>query len=92
MLMDIYDLTVFASYFVICSGTSERMLKTLADAAAQTVKDEFGLIARTEGDTNGGWILIDFGDVVVHLFSPDRRAYYRLEELWDQGKVLLHLQ
>lgn len=90
--MDIFDLTVFASYFVICSGTSERMLKTLADAAAEAAKKEYGLIARTEGDTMGGWILIDFGDVVVHLFSPERRAYYRLEELWEQGKVLLHLQ
>lgn len=68
------------------------MLKTLAEAASEAVKKEFRLNARIEGETSGGWILIDFGDVVVHLFSPDRRAYYRLEELWEQGKILLHLQ
>ena len=45
-----------------------------------------------EGPAEAGWVVLDFGGVVVHLFAPDQRSYYRLEELWNQGKVLLHLQ
>jgi ribosome-associated protein len=45
-----------------------------------------------EGVPEDGWLLVDFGDIIVHIFSPDRRSYYRLEDLWSDGKVLLHLQ
>ncbi len=68
------------------------MLDALADAAVERVKEKFDLRARIEGRPGEGWVLVDFGDVILHLFSPDRRGYYRLEELWNKGKVLLHLQ
>ncbi len=68
------------------------MLDALADAAAKTVKEKFDLRPHLEGRPGDGWLLADFGDVILHLFSPDRREYYRLEELWSQGKVLLHVQ
>lgn len=90
--MDIHDLAIFADFFVICSGTSERMLEALADASIEQVKKEHDIRPRLEGLPRDGWILVDFGEVVLHLFSPDRRDYYRLEELWSEGKVLLHLQ
>ena len=90
--MDLQGLASFADYFVFCSGTSERMLQALADAAVESVHKRYHLSARTEGRPQDGWILVDFGDVIVHLFSPDRRNYYRLEELWGQGKILLRLQ
>lgn len=90
--MDITGLTIVADYFVICSGTSDRMLQALANAAIEEVKERYGFRGRIEGDTFGGWVLIDFGDVILHLFSPDRRDYYRLEELWSEGKVLLRVQ
>ena len=90
--MDIHELAIFADYFVICSGTSDRMLQALADTAVEQVKKQSDRRARVEGEPRGGWVLVDFGDVILHLFSPDRRKYYRLEELWDEGKVLLHLQ
>jgi len=68
------------------------MLNALADAAGEKVHETFDLKGRTEGGPDDGWVLVDFGSVVVHLFSPDRRDYYRLEELWSKGKVLLRLQ
>jgi ribosome-associated protein len=92
VLIDIHEISSFADYFIICSGTSDRMLDALADAAAQETKKAYQIKPRVEGSPDYGWILADFGDVVVHLFSPERRSYYRLEELWSHGKVLLHLQ
>ena len=92
LLIDIRDVTVFAEYFVICSGTSDRMLKALADGVIEKVREEHDLRARVEGSPDDGWLLVDYGDLILHLFSPDRRSYYRLEELWNQGKVLLHVQ
>ena len=92
LLLDIREIALFAEYFVICSGTSDRMLQALADAAQEQVKKRYALLGRVEGSSRNGWVLVDFGDVILHLFSPERRDYYRLEELWGKGKTLLHLQ
>ncbi len=67
------------------------MLRALAEDLVERMhKDEMSV--RVEGSPQDGWILVDLGDVIVHLFSPDRRNYYRLEDLWGKGKVLLRLQ
>jgi len=92
VLMDIRGLAVFADFFVICSGTSDRMLQALVDAVGEHAHQKYGLVVRSEGRAQDGWMLVDLGDVIVHLFSPVRRNYYRLEELWSQGKILLRLQ
>ena len=92
LLLDIRGLAVFADYFVICSGTSDRMLQALSEAVSECAHQEHGLATRSEGKAQDGWMLVDLGDVIVHLFSPERRNYYRLEELWSQGKILLRLQ
>ena len=92
LLLDIHDIATFTDYFVICNGTSDRMLDALAAALREYVKEKFGLLGRQEGRPSDGWLVADFGDVVVHLFSPDQRNYYRLEELWERGKVLLRVQ
>jgi len=68
------------------------MLQALADAARQKVREKHETRGRVEGSAADGWVLVDFGDVILHLFTPQRRNYYSLEELWDQGKVLLRLQ
>ena len=77
---------------MICSGTSDRMLNGLADATLETAKKSYGINGRVEGYPENGWLLVDFGDVIVHLLSPDQRGYYRIEDLWEKGKMLLHLQ
>ncbi len=92
LLLDIQGLAPFADYFVVCSGTSDRMLNALAEAAVDEVRKEYKFRGRVEGAPSDGWVLVDFGDIILHLFSPDRRNYYRLEELWDDGKVLVRLQ
>jgi ribosome-associated protein len=68
------------------------MLHALADDLVDKMRQLQKLRGRIEGQAQDGWILIDFGDVIVHMFSPDRRDYYRLEDLWAKGKVLLRLQ
>ncbi len=91
-MLDIRELADFAEFFVICSGTSDRMLRALANDVSDAVREKYQIKGRIEGRPEDGWMLIDYGDLVVHLFSPDRRDYYRLEDLWSKGKVLLRLQ
>ncbi len=68
----------------------------MLDALAKTIRDEvkknYNILSQPEGKSENGWILLDLGDVIVHLFSPEKRDYYRLEELWHDGKVLVKLQ
>jgi ribosome-associated protein len=68
------------------------MIQALVDSATDQVKKQFRLNARIEGMADDGWILVDFGDIIMHVFSPQRRDYYRLEDLWSHGKILLHVQ
>jgi ribosome-associated protein len=92
LLLDIHEIASFTDYFVICSGTSDRMLQGLADGVTESMKASHKLAGHWEGRPEDGWIVIDFGDVIVHLFSPDQRNYYRLEDLWERGRILLRLQ
>jgi ribosome-associated protein len=91
-LMDIHESSILADYFVICSGTSQRMVKALMSEVQDEVKKEFGLNARIEGESSAGWMLADYGLVILHIFSPDQRDYYSLEELWAEAKTILRLQ
>jgi ribosome-associated protein len=90
--MDVSNISQFTDYFIICSGTSERMLQSLSRAVDESAKTTFGLDARINGKGIEGWITLDFGDLVVHLFSERQRAYYQLEDLWAEGKILLRLK
>ena len=92
VLMDISDQVDFTDYFVICTGTSDRMIGALADVVSREMRSEYQIHARTQGVAEGGWILIDFGDVIVHIFSPEKRDYYSLEDLYHEAKVLLRLE
>lgn len=91
-MLDIRELADFAEYFVICTGTSDRMLNALADEVVEKLRPLHNIRGRTEGSPDTGWVLVDFGDVILHLFSPDRRSYYRLEDLWGKGKVVLRFK
>ncbi|HMD89051.1 MAG TPA: ribosome silencing factor [Anaerolineaceae bacterium] len=92
LLLDIHEIVSFTDYFIICSGTSDRMLDSLANAVIETAKKQFDLLSKTEGRPSDGWLVVDLGDIIVHLFSPDQREYYHLEQLWERGKVLVSLQ
>lgn len=92
LLLDIREVAPLADYFVICSGTSDRMLDALIDAVLEKVRTRHKLKPRIEGSPGDGWVLADYGDVIVHIFSPAKRNFYKLEELWDKGQVVLHFQ
>jgi ribosome-associated protein len=92
VLLDLKELEIFTDYFVVCTGTSDRMLNALADSVLEAMGKKHKRKGKKEGLAREGWMLVDFGDVVVHMFSPDQRDYYQLEELWDEGKVLVRVQ
>ncbi len=92
LILEMKDVSLLADYFVICSGTSPRMIDALSNAVIDVVKQSHQIKPRVEGSSHAGWILADYGDVILHLFSPDRREYYGLEELWQDGRVVVHLQ
>lgn len=93
VLLDVQGQTVIADYFVICSGTSERQIKALVDAVTENVKKEFKSHARyIEGNAMAGWVLIDYGDVIVHIFAPARRSFYDIEGFWHEAPMLLKIQ
>lgn len=91
-LLDIREQALFASYFLLCSGENERQLRALAESIRQDTKEKANVIVNgLEGKAQSGWVLVDFGDLVVHLFSPEKRAYYNLEELWSDALVVLRM-
>ena len=68
------------------------MLDALANSVADKVRETHQIKGRSEGQAATGWMVVDFGSVTVHLFAPEMRDFYKLEELWKEGKVLLRLQ
>jgi ribosome-associated protein len=87
--LDLRGIIGYTDYFVICSGRTDRQAKAIHDAIHLGMKSDHGLLPRrVEGLTQGLWILMDYLDVVVHVFTPDTREYYRLEQLW--GEAPLH--
>jgi ribosome-associated protein len=93
LLLDLQEVSSFTDYFVMCSGPSERTLKALADEVQKKLKKENQIHAMSvEGEPEGGWILVDYGNVILHIFSPAVRLYYQLEELWRDGQILVRIQ
>ena len=92
VLLDVSKQIDIADFFVIANGTSDRMIDSLANFVVDGVRDEFHVHGSVQGTPNGGWTLIDFGNVIVNIFSPDRRAYYSLEDLFRESKVLLRVE
>ena len=84
--IDLRGKTAIGDYMVVCSGRSTRQVTAIAEKLAQTVKDEYGRVSKTEGKDVGDWVLIDTGDVVVHVFRPEVRDFYQLEKMWLSGE------
>ena len=74
--------TIIADAFVIATGRSKIQTRSIADGIAEKVREAGYTVARTEGYVDGGWILLDLGTVVAHVFTPDQRSFYNLERLW----------
>jgi ribosome-associated protein len=87
--LDLRGIIGYADYFVICSGRTDRQTRAIHDAIHQGMKARGILPGRVEGVTEARWILMDYLDVVVHVFTPDTREYYRLEQLWGEAPSLV---
>jgi ribosome-associated protein len=84
--LDLRGVVGYTDYFVICTGASERQVKAIHDGIHQGLKDDHGLLPRrVEGVSESRWVLMDYLDVVVHVFTPQTRSFYRLEQLWGEA-------
>ncbi len=87
-ILDLRGIVSYTDYFVICSGNTERQTKAIHDAINEELKKGHGLLPRrVEGAREARWVLMDYLDCVVHIFTPDARAYYRLEQLWGEAPI-----
>jgi ribosome-associated protein len=92
VLLDLTGLTTVADYFVIASGGSERQLDAIADGIISGMRDEKIHAFGREGTAASHWVLVDFGSVIVHVFTPPERDYYQLERHWNEAKTILRVQ
>jgi len=92
VLLDARKVCSFADYFVICSGESERQIKTIYEEVEHVLKNEGVLPHHREGTLDSGWLLIDFGDVIVHIFASFERDYYQMDELWSEATTIVRIQ
>jgi ribosome-associated protein len=92
VVLDIHELSPFADYFVITAGENERQLRAINRTLVERMAEAGIRPLRSEGTAAGGWIVLDFGDVLVHIFSQDQRDFYRLEDLWAEAPTLLAIQ
>jgi ribosome-associated protein len=85
-VFDLRGIVSYTDFFVICSGNTERQAKAIHDGIHQALKDDHQLLPRrVEGQTESRWILMDYLDCVIHIFTPDARSFYRLEQLWGDA-------
>ena len=92
VMLDMRALYSFTDYFVILTAESRRQMQAVLEDIDQAL-DEAGMtLHHREGTSDGGWVLLDYGDLVVHVFAPEEREYYQLEHLWSQATVLFRIQ
>ncbi|MGD0765451.1 MAG: ribosome silencing factor [Dehalococcoidia bacterium] len=92
ILLDIGQVASFADYFVIASAANRRQMQALVDTVDSDLSQKGVSSIHREGDADSGWILLDLGDVIVHLFDPETRAFYKIEELWSRGVSVVRFQ
>jgi len=91
LVLDIRRVTLLADYFVICSAQTERQLQTVVEEVEEQLGRAGVELLGREGTADSGWAVLDFGDVIVHVFRPQERAYYRLEEVWSGGTPVVRI-
>lgn len=92
LLLDISDITLIADYFVIATAESSRQLKAIVEDIQQQVKEEYDQKPLSvEGTPESGWMLLDYGSIVVHLFSEAQRNRYQLERLWSDARTVVRI-
>jgi len=92
VILDAKGLCSFTDYFVICSGDSERQIEAIWREIDETLKSNGVVPHHSEGTAHSGWILADFGSVIIHIFAPAEREYYQLDKFWDKGIPVVRIQ
>jgi ribosome-associated protein len=93
LLLDITPISLLTDYFIVASGDSERQINAIVDGIKSKVKAELRTNPlHVDGKPDSGWVVMDYGGIIIHIFSPEARSYYRLEELWDDARVVVKIQ
>ena len=92
VMLDLRGVSDFADYFVITTVDTKRQMKSLTQDIEKALEGQGAILHHSEGTDEGGWVLLDFGDVVVHLFGPEEREYYAVEEVWERGVEAVRIQ
>jgi ribosome-associated protein len=87
-VLDISNVTIIADYFIICSGRSNTQVQAIAESIQEELKKEGVLAMRREGFREASWVLLDYGDVIVHVFQEKERQFYNLERLWGDARIV----
>lgn len=87
-VIDISQVSVIADYFIIANGTNKSQIQTLSDAVEEKLGRAGYFMKQKEGFRSANWVLLDFGDIIVHIFDKENRLFYDLERIWRDGKVM----
>ncbi|MGB0635360.1 MAG: ribosome silencing factor [Paracoccaceae bacterium] len=89
--IDLNNRSEIADYMVICSGRSTTQVSSIAEKITDSIKNDFKIISKIEGKTQGDWVLIDSGDIIIHVFRPEVREFYQLEKMWVQNETSVNI-
>jgi ribosome-associated protein len=92
VLLDVKKLSSLADYFVICSASVDRQIRAIAEGVEESLDAAHTPPYKREGNATDGWVLLDYGDVIVHVMSTEQRDFYRLEQLWEQAQIVVRVQ
>jgi ribosome-associated protein len=92
VLLDVRGLCSYADAFVLLSGETKRQVKAIEEEIGKELRAEGHPVSHTEGEADAGWVLMDFGDVIVHIFGREERTFYGLEDMWRRAVPLIRIQ
>lgn len=92
VLLDAREVCSFADFFVICTGDSNRQIRAIIEEVEHSLKETGVIPSHQEGTVDSGWLLLDYGDVIVHVFAKPERDYYQLDELWKEASPVIRIQ
>jgi ribosome-associated protein len=92
VLLDMDGVSLLADYFVLCNAESKPQFRAILEEVEKQAKAAGGRRLHVEGEAESGWVLLDYSAVVVHIFDPELRAYYNLEQLWKEARLVVRIQ
>ncbi len=92
VMLDVRPVSVLADYFIICTGDTERQVKAIVDEVEERARESGLRPLQSEGTPASGWIILDYGSIIAHIFMPAQRDYYQLERLWSDASLVVRIQ